>query len=137
MKNQTSQQTGKIAKTKVCEELMSRGYSIKKQDTRLLVESPNGTVFAVKVTSLSKPNFWLINCNPEDNNYYFALVFMPRDNHPEFFILNAAEMLKEKENYFQARRKPLNEYKNPELEKLGLCFKQPFPYKDKWSSLPG
>jgi hypothetical protein len=137
MKNQTPQQTGKIAKTKVCEELMSRGYSIKKRDTQLLVESPNSTVFKVKVTSLFKPNFGLINCSPKDNDYYFALVFMPRDNHQEFFILNATELLKEKENYLKARRKPLNEYKNPELEKLGLGFKQPFPYKDKWSSLPG
>ena len=129
-------QTGKIAKSYVVAELTKRDYIVKEEINNLSVKSPKGKTFMVKVTSLSKPNVWLININPKNKDYYFILVFMPEINQTEFFILTGVEMLKEKQNHFSAKKKPLDEYKNPDLEKLGLNFNQAFPYKDKWNSLP-
>lgn len=133
--------SGKVAKSYVESELRKRGYNIDLPTrnvarTDLSVKSPSGEVFWVKVTSLSYRNFWLIKDSPKDENRYFILVFMPEDKPPEFSIFNADEMQREKQNHLSSRTKPISEYKNPELEKLGLSFDQRENYKEKWSSLP-
>jgi hypothetical protein len=122
-------------------ELKKRGYQVSlpignAARTDLSVESPSGQVFRVKVTSLTKRNFWLINNGPSDEKRYFILVFMPGNKPCEFSILNAVEMKIEKQNYINSRKKPLIEYKNLTLEKKSLSFDQRLLYKDKWSSLP-
>ena len=130
-----NQQLGKEAKSKVESELKKRGYTVLEARTELSVKSPRGKVFRVKIGSLSSANAWIID-SPQGENRYFVLVFQPGDKPPEFFILTADEMQREKENHLRKMKKPLNEYSAPELEKKGLGFKQPEPYKDNWSSLP-
>jgi hypothetical protein len=104
---------------------------------RLCVRSPNGQIFGVRVTSLSSPNAWIIPA-AEEQDCYYVLVFKPEVKPPEFCILNAEQMKKEKETHFKSRRKQIKEYSNPELEEKGLSFRQPFSddYRNNWGALP-
>lgn len=128
--------SGKIARNFVIERLNQRGYNVLNiQNMNLSVESQNGFRFVVKITSLSKQNAWIIP-DSENKGAYYILVLKPIDSSYTAFILKPEEMKKEKERHLRSRIKPINEYKNPELEKKGLRFNQPFAYKNHWNSLP-
>ena len=132
----SSRESGKIARDYVIEKLKERYYKIIEiNNMNLSVESPNGVIFKLKITSLSKPNAWILPIF-ENGNSYYVLVFKPEDSLPVFFILKPEEMHKEIKNHISSMRRPVNEYSNPELEKKGLSFSQPFPYENQWSSLP-
>jgi hypothetical protein len=113
---QNNHESGKIAKRYVIEKLEERNYRVEKNGTVLTVKSPNGTYFTVKVTSLSRPNAWIVP-DQENQNAYFVLVFKPEGEPPAFFVLNQNEMQKEKQLHQDSNRRPVSEYSNPELEK--------------------
>lgn len=130
-------ESGKAATGQVVEKLVERKYSVEKIGTNLSVKSPTGKDFTIKVTSLSRPNAWIISDSKNQNSYYI-LVFKPEGELPDFFVLTCDEMRKEKQRHLSTRKKPTSEYSNPELEKKGLGFNQPdrYGYKNKWDSLP-
>ena len=130
-------ESGKIAIEYVIKKLEERDYKVEKNRTILSVKSPNSKDFAVKVTSLSKPNPWIIS-DPKDQNSYFVLVYKPEGEPPDFFVLSSDEMRKEKQRHFSSMKHPISEYSNPELEKKGLGFLQPdrYGYKNRWDTLP-
>ena len=134
---QTRRELGMNARKYVVNELEARNYSVTVEKKRLCVRSPNGQIFGVRVTSLSSPNAWIIPV-AEEQDCYYVLVFKPEVKPPEFCILNAEQMKKEKETHFKSRRKPIKEYSNPELEEKGLSFRQPFryDYRNNWGALP-
>jgi len=125
------------AAKRVQDQLIARGYKFitVNGSSFLSVESPAGISFNIKVTSLSSPNAWII---PEikDKNTYFALVFQKDNNSGQIFILTHDEMETEKIRHINSRKRPIENYSNPPLERRGLSFKQPFNYEEKWSSLP-
>lgn len=134
---QTRRELGEIAREYVVKELEARSYCVTIDKKSLCVRSPNGQIFGVRVTSLSRPNAWIIPI-AEEQVCYYVLVFKPEDKLPEFCILNTEQMQKEKEAHFKSRRKPIKEYSNPELEEKDLSFGQPFrdEYMNNWDSLP-
>jgi hypothetical protein len=127
---------GRIAINFVIEELRQRGYKVlATNSTTLSVLSPNGKPFLAQVTSLSSRNAWIIP-NAKDRNSYFVLVYKPENETPVFCVLTSDEMEKEKKDHIRSRKKPINLYSNPELEKMGLNFDPPFHYENNWTSLP-
>ena len=127
---------GRIATQFVIERLQQRGYKVlATKSTILSVLSPNGKPFVAQVTSLSNRNAWIIQ-NAKDRNSYFVLVYKPENETPVFCILTPDEMIKEKIDHIRSRKKPINLYSNPELEKMGLNFDPPFRYENNWTSLP-
>jgi|GEM_PF-6121385 len=133
---QDRRESGKIAVNYVIEKLKERDYNVTGiRGTSLSVSSPKGKAFELKVTSLSKQNAWIIP-RTDDQKIYFALVYKPENDSPDFFILSHNEMVKEIEHRLSSINKSISEYSNPELEKRGLNFTQPFPYENKWGTLP-
>jgi hypothetical protein len=131
------QESGKIAREYVIRNLEERDYKVEKNRTCLSVKSPKGKDFAIKVTSLSKPNPWIVS-DPKDQNSYFVLVYKPEGESPDFFVLSSDEMRKEKQRHFSSMKHPFSEYSNPELEKMGLSFMQldRYGFKNRWATLP-
>lgn len=134
---QNRRESGKIATGYVVEKLEGRNYIVENKGTNISAKSPTGKNFTIKVTSLSRPNAWIIP-DPENNNAFFVLVFKPAGEPPVFFVLSQEEMLKEKQRHQSAMKNHLREYSNPDLEKKGLSFRQPdrYGYKNKWDTLP-
>lgn len=134
---QNTHELGKLSRSLVTAELQRRGYTVEAVKSHFNVTSPSGQSFTVTVTSLSKPNAWIVR-SVEDSRNYFILVFNKHGAAPEFCILNQEQMSREKESHRMSRCKPYEEYSNPELEKRGLGFKQPFgtDYLNKWQNLP-
>jgi len=134
---QNRRKVGRIASQQVVEKLTLQNYivNIGKISSNLSVRSPSGRRFLVKVTSLSSHTAWIIP-EPESRDSYYILVYKPCEKSPVFFVMTADDMQKEKQKYFDAKKHPIEEYTNPNLEKKGLSFKQPFPYENNWDSLP-
>ena len=132
---QTRRESGRIATEYVVQNLTERGYRVEANGSSLTVYDPSGNYFEAKVTSLSSPNAWIVPVL-ENIDTYFILVFKPRGQKPNIFILKPDEMHNEKQKHYEAMKKPIREYNNPELEKQGLSFKQPFLYENNWHSLP-
>jgi hypothetical protein len=129
-------EAGQIAVKCVIDKLTERNYKIiSRNNTTLSVESPGGIFFILKVTSLSGRNAWIIP-DTKAQTSYFILVLKPAAELPAFFVLKPDEMMKERSNHIKSRKKPINQYSNPELERQGLNFDQPFPYENRWDSLP-
>lgn len=127
---------GKIAIRFVIDSLQERNYKVMATNNMTLsVLSPNGKLFMVQVTSLSSRNAWIIP-NTKDLNRHFVLVYKPDNEPPAFCVLTPDEMMKEKLDHIKSRKKPINQYSNSELEKMGLGFDQPFRYENNWTSLP-
>jgi hypothetical protein len=134
---QNRRKAGRIASQLVVGKLTQQNYIVNAGSisSNLSVRSPSGRRFMVKVTSLSSHNAWIIP-DPESQASYYILVYKPCDKLPVFFVLTADEMQKEKQKHFDAMKHPIEEYTNPDLEKKGLSFKQPFAYENNWGSLP-
>lgn len=130
-----SHEAGRIATGFVIEKLVGKGCRVESKGNNLSVKSRNGNDFSIKITSLSRPNAWIIP-DSKNKNSYFVLVYKPEGEVPEFFVMTQEDMQKEKNRHLDTRKRPLNEYSNPDLERKGLSFKQPDRYKDKWDSLP-
>lgn len=127
---------GKIATQLVIEKLQERNYKVLATNNMTLsVLSPNGKRFMAQVTSLSRRNAWIIP-NTKDIGAHLVLVYKPDNEVPAFCVLSPEEMIKEQRDHIKSRSKPINEYSNPELEKMGLGFNQPFRYENNWASLP-
>jgi hypothetical protein len=128
-------ESGQLAKRYVTEKLTERHYTVKRDGAVLSVTSLNGRHFTVRVASLSKSNPWIVADQEEPDSYY-VLVFKPEGAPPDFFVMNYDEMKKEKEKHQRAMRRPVNECSNPDMERKGLSFEQPFNYRDNWDTLP-
>ena len=130
-----SRESGRIAMNYTKEKLEEQGYKIlETHNNKIKVKSPNDIIFDIKVTSLSRSNAWII---PKTKSEYYVLVYKPENSMPDFFILKQDEMKKEIVLRLKSLKQSVDEYSNPDLEKKGLNFKQPFKYKNKWRSLPG
>ena len=130
------QEAGQIAAKYVMNKLKDRNYKVlEKKNMTLSVLTPNERHFILKITSLSRRNFWILP-RTEDKNSYFALVLKPDKEVPTCFILTPEQMMNERMAHMKAKRKPTSEYSNPDLESRDLGFEQPFPYENKWDSLP-
>ena len=130
------QESGQIAAKYVTDKLQERNYKVlNKKNMILSVMGPNEQYFKLRITSLSGRNFWILP-KTEDKDSYFALVLKPDKEAPTFFILTPEEMMRERMAHMKAKRKPVDEYSNPELESRDLGFEQPFPYENRWDSLP-
>jgi hypothetical protein len=134
---QNRRKAGRIASQLVVEKLTQQNYIVNAGNisSNLSVRSPSGRRFMVKVTSLSSHTAWIIP-EPESQDSYYILVYKPWNELPAFFIMTVDEMQKEKQKHFDAKKHPIEEYTNPDLEKKGLNFKQPFSYENNWDSLP-
>lgn len=134
---QNRRESGKIAVKHVIDKLEQLNYiaNAENNNSSLTVNSPSGRRFRLMVTSLSTSNAWIIP-DPESEDSYYVLVYKPWDKLPAFFVLNTDEMQKEKQKHFDGMKHPIDKYNNPDLEKKGLSFKQPFSYENNWGSLP-
>ncbi len=128
-------ESGRIATGYVIRKLGERHYKAEKMGAVLHVTSPNGHCFSVKVASLSRPNAWIVT-DQESPDTYYVLVFKPEGKLPEYFVLSQGEMMEEKQKHQRSMRYPLDQYSNPDLERMGLTFSQPERYRDKWDTLP-
>ena len=93
----------------VAAELSRRGYLVSltlgnAPVADLLVVSPKQHSFMVDVKGQSTRNFWLIQRREPNEDLYFVLVYLPKDNEPpRFFVLSSTELMKRREEYLLKR----------------------------------
>lgn len=121
----------------VAAELSRRGYyatftlgNAPRKD--LLVDSPAGKTFRVEVKALRTKNFWLIGRHPVEDNHFYVFVFLPKDDPPQYFIMDCAEVQRLRQEYAD-RMTAGGRYRD---DLGGFNFPAVLPYRDKWDILP-
>jgi hypothetical protein len=86
-------QTQWVAQFAVASELCKRGYEVaftmgNHPLKDLMVNSPNGTAFAVDVKGLHKKNTWPVSKRPANSTLFYVFALVPDKAPNRFFILH-------------------------------------------------
>ena len=139
MANQVKKyQTQWAAQFYVAAELTRRGYLVSltlgnAPVADLLVVSPNGEHFMVDVKGQATKNFWLIKRRAPRDDLFYILVYLPKDEHPKFFILSSHELMREREEYRKHIESKGRKYRD---ELGGINWSTALRYENRWDKLP-
>ena len=139
MANQVKKyQTQWAAQFYVAAELTRRGYLVSltlgnAPVADLLVVSPNGEHFMVDVKGQARKNFWLIKRRTPRDDLFYILVYLPKDEHPKFFILSSHELMREREEYRKRIESKGGKYRD---ELGGINWSTALKYENRWDKLP-
>jgi hypothetical protein len=134
-----SYQTQWTAQFYVAAELTRRGYLISltlgnAPVTDLLAVSPQNKHFRIEVKGQSTKNFWLIKRFEPDEELFYILVYIPKnDVPPRFFILTSSELMQKREGYKNHIDSKSGRYKDA---LGGVNWSTPLIYENRWDKLP-
>jgi hypothetical protein len=120
-------------------ELTRRGYQValtlgNAPVTDLLVVSPEGKYFQVDVKGQSTRSFWLIQNRTIEENLFFIMVYLPKDNlPPQYCLLSCSQIMAERDTYRQHVEQIGTKYRD---DLGGMNWSVAFRYKDNWDILP-
>ena len=120
-------------------QLARRGFQVQLTDSRfpkydMLVVSPDGRHFGIEVKGQRTKNFWRFNERIPNDEMYYAFVYVPVEGNPRVFILDSIEAMKLWKDY---KFRILSKGTVKEEDNIwGVNWTTPFPYEDKYQTLP-
>ncbi len=100
-----------------------------------MVLSPKGKQFKIDVKGLYKPNYWIIRRKEPEEDLFFVLAYVPKDQTSEFFVLSHAEVVG-----IQSADVERSRLRDPSIGHdypvQGILWGASKAYKDRWEILP-
>jgi hypothetical protein len=133
----TTHNTEQATRGYVTYELARRGYLVQSTDSRfpredLLIVSPNRKHFGIDVKGQRTKNFWQIKKPELSDQLFYFLVYMPKDELPDIYIIDSPTLLTLWEDY----RNRILKNGGKEDGRWGVNWTTPFEFKDNWEILP-
>lgn len=139
--NNQRHQTQWAAQFAVASELCKRGYEVSftlGHDTPLadlVVVSPGQMHFLIDVKGLAAENYWQIAQKSRQDNLFYVLAFVPKDNQNQFFVMTQDAANADIDAEF-ARLSPERKRLGKQENRLGVRWRDAEGYRDRWDLLP-
>ena len=134
--------TNQAAKFAVASELCKRGYKVeltvgKRHGTDITVTSPEGATFGVNVSSLYKPNPFLLNPKEPAADLYSILALVPDEGQNRFFVFTRAEANQAIQEQLEYQRGIAVSTGKPKADdKPGIGWQIAERFENRWATLP-